>query len=338
MSKAQDRGVAVVSGGTAGVGRAVVARLVGRGYRVAVLARGAERLGELEAIYGERVRGYVCDVGQAEHVDAAAHEVERDLGPIAVWVNSAMLTSFSPFEQMTAAEFEAVVNTTFLGQVNGTRAALRAMSTAGRGRIVNVGSGLSYRGLPLQSAYCAAKHAINGFVSSVRSELLHQGSHITLSLVQLPAVNTPQFQWARNRMSHTPQPAPPIYQPDVAARAVMKAIDTGARELFVGRSVIEMVFANMFAPDLFDRMFAKRGYGMQQTDEPQAGERADNLTAPVDYPAVAEGHFSPEAERSGLVVDADVARKAAVVGGAGLFLALGWLLGAANSREHTRRD
>lgn len=326
MSKKVDQGVAVVSGGTAGVGRAVVARLVARGYKVAALARGAERLGALEAIYGDRVRGYVCDVAQAAHVDAAAHEVERELGPITVWVNSAMLTSFSPFAEMTQAEFEAVMNTTFLGQVNGTRAALRAMAAADRGRIVCVGSGLSYRGFPLQSAYCAAKHAINGFASSVRSELLHQGSGITLSLVQLPAINTPQFEWAQNRMPHTPQPAPPIYQPEVAARAVMQAIDSGARELFVGRSVLEMVFANMFVPDLFDRMFAKRGYEMQQTDQPQRVGRADNLEGPVDYPAVAEGHFAPEASRSALIVDADIARKAAMVGGAGLFMALGWLL------------
>ena len=303
--------IAVVTGGTAGVGRAVVDHLIARGYRVGALARGEERLEELQAIHGrDRLLGISCDVGDAGAVMQAAREVRDEFGPPTVWVNDAMLTSFSSFRQMPPEEFEAVVRTTFIGQVNGTRAALEVME---RGNIVNISSALSYRAIPMQSAYVASKHAVNGFTQAVRSELMHEGVPIALSLVQLPAVNTPQFDWARNRLEGHPQPAPPIYQPEVAARAVLKAIDEGSREVFVGAPVLKLVFANFMAPWLLDRKFARDGAKMQQIDRPDPN-RGGNIGAPVPMPSRAHGSFDGRARSSGLIVDADRTRMAAFLG------------------------
>ncbi|MBM2576029.1 SDR family NAD(P)-dependent oxidoreductase [Jannaschia sp. Os4] len=326
--------IAVVAGGSAGVGRAVVDMMLDRGWRVAVLARGKERLDEIEAQYGDRVWTRACDVAEWPQVEKAASDLVAHWGKPDVWVNSAMLTVISPFKDMTDAEFRRVTEGTYLGTVNGVRAALQHME---RGNVVNVGSALSYRGLPWQSAYVGAKHAVNGFTQSVRSELIRQGRPIEIGLVQLPAVNTPQFDWARNRMDNKPQPAEPIYQPEVAARGVMKAIDDDCREVLVGRAAVQLVFGNMLAPDYFDRMLAENGVEMQRSDQTDWG-RGDNLETPLsDYPSRAHGSFDHKAEVQGMAVDADATRKALAIGGAALLFGLGALVGRSAAPSPRRR-
>ena len=321
--------VAVVAGGTAGVGRAVAEMLLGRGYSVAVLARGEDRLETFEEAYPGRVLAIEADVAKHAEVDAAAEEVMAKWGRIDTWVNSAMLTAFSPFKEMGPDEFETIVDATFIGQVNGTRAALRHME---RGNIVCIGSGLSYRSVPMQSAYCASKHAINGFAQSVRSELIRENSGVHISLVQLPAINTPQFDWAKNRLENKPQPAPPIYQPEVAARAVLKAIDENSREIFVGGSVLELVFGNFVMPWFLDRQLASSGVEMQQSEQSDYS-REGNLDGPVDREGTAHGSYDGKARSSGLIVDADQTRGLAFVGIPLLAFAAGMLATAAMNRS-----
>ncbi|WP_386681360.1 SDR family oxidoreductase [Loktanella sp. R86503] len=330
MSSSKNK-VAIVIGGSAGVGRAVVDALRGRGYAVGVIARGRMRLDELEQI---GVATYGADAGDTGQLDAAADHLVDRLGRPDVWVNCAMATSFSAFKNTPAEDFDRIIRTTLMGQVNGTRAALRHMRG---GNIVNIGSGLSYRSVPLQSAYCAAKHAINGFTSSVRSELIAEGSPIGLSLVQLPAMNTPQFDWARSRLSRQPQPAPPIYTAQVAADAVMQAIDTNAREIFVGSSVLKLVFGQFLMPNYLDRRMSKDGISGQKSDRPAPGVEAGNLYDPVDYPASAAGSYSDRASDHGVIVDADRARKAAFIGVPLLALAAGALFGQLGRQSRARR-
>jgi short-subunit dehydrogenase len=242
-------------------------------------------------------------------VARAGAAIEEACGPVEVWVNTAMLTSFSPFTEMPAAEFDRIVETTLLGVVNGTRTALSLMQHRGRGRIVTAGSGLAYRSVPYQSAYCASKHGINGFMASIRSELIRSKSDITLSLVQLPALNTPQFSWARNRMDKRPQPAPPIFQPEVAGRAILRAVKEGGREYFVGRSVLKLIFGTMVLPDWLDRKMASAGADMQKSRMDEPGGRPDNLETPEpETTATARGVFNERAESSAVIVDADRAR------------------------------
>jgi len=297
--------------------------LIAEGHRVGVIARGQARLDEIAALHGDLVAVASADVGDAGALEAAVDTVLAGAKP-RIWVNCAMATSFSPFEQMEVDEFDRIVRTTFLGQVNGLRLALRHME---RGNIVNVGSCLGYRPVPGQSAYCAAKHAINGFTGAVRSELLRDKRPIALSLVQLPAINTPQFTWARNRLARMPQPAPPIFAPGVAARAVMKAMRSDAREILVGGSVLKLVFGDMLLPDYIDRKLADQGFEMQKSGTPEPGGRPDNLFAPVERPSGAAGDFSDKARDRGFIVDSDLARKA-VLGGIvpGAFL-IGLILG-----------
>ncbi|WP_308918099.1 SDR family oxidoreductase [Jannaschia sp. LMIT008] len=316
--------IALVTGGTAGVGRATVSALLDKEYRVAVLARGKDRLDEMQTQYGDRVWTRVCDVSKDSEVQEAADALVSYWGTPDVWVNNAMLTSVSPFDEVDEDEFRKITETTYYGHVNGCRAALRVMT---KGNIVNVGSGLSYRGLPYQAAYCGAKHAINGFSQSLRAELIHQGRPIEISLVQLPAINTPQFDWSRNRLDVKPQPAPPIFQPEVAAQAVMKAIEGDAREMLVGRSVLQLIFGNMLFPDVLDQQLGKQGVEMQRSEQKDWG-RADNIDGPLpDYPAKAHGSFDHKAEGSGIIVDADRTRKAVALTGAALLVAAGALAG-----------
>ena len=330
--------IAVVTGGTAGVGRATVDKLLARGHRVAVLARGQERLDELSRQYGDRIWTRSTDVADDAAVAAAADALASEWGAPSIWVNSVMLTSVSRFADVDEAEFRTITDATYLGTVNCCRHALRIMTA---GNIVNVGSGLSYRAIPLQAAYCGAKHAINGFTQALRSELIDEGRPIELSLVQLPAINTPQFDWARNRMPRKPQPAPPIFQPEVAAEGILKAIDEDAREVLVGRSVVQLVFGNMLFPDLLDRQLAKQGDEMQQSDAVDYG-RPDNLDGPLaDYPSKAHGSFDHKAEAKGISVDADRSRKAIALGGAALLVGLGVLAGRASAgrvRAAPRRE
>ena len=315
--------VAIVLGGTAGVGRAVVERLALEGYQVGVAARGADRVAALDGAFDGRVRAVTADVADAEGLEAAVGRLVADIGTPDVFINNAMATSFSPFEQMKADEFQRVVDVTFLGQVNGTRAALTHMN---KGKIICVGSGLSYRSVPMQSAYCAAKHAINGFVSSVRSELIRKKSDVTIHLVQLPAINTPQFDWARHRFRKAPQPAPPIFSPDVAAEAVLRVIGKGWREAFVGTSVLKLIFGNFVLPNWLDRKMASDGAEMQKSDEPDAPQ-SGNLFEPVQQKGSAEGSYSDRAKSDGLIIDGDLARKVVFFGGAAAIFFLGMIVG-----------
>ncbi|REK12680.1 MAG: SDR family NAD(P)-dependent oxidoreductase [Planctomycetota bacterium] len=290
----------VVTGASAGVGRAVARAFGQRGDRVALLARGQAGLegarADVEQLGGEALV-LPTDVAEASQVEAAAAEAEQRFGPIDVWINSAMVSVFSPAQEIQAEEFERVTRVTYLGCVNGTLTALRSMTPRDHGAIVQVGSALAYRGIPLQSAYCGAKHAIQGFTESVRCELLHDQSQVKLSVVHLPAVNTPQFDWVKCRLPHKPQPVPPIYQPEVAAEAIVWAADHYRREWRVGASTAVVIAGNKLAPGLGDRYLASTGYGSQQYDGDVEPDRQDNLFAPQDdvHDHGARGEFSDRA-------------------------------------------
>jgi NAD(P)-dependent dehydrogenase (short-subunit alcohol dehydrogenase family) len=320
--------VVVVTGASAGVGRATAVAFARRGAKVALLARGHEGL-EGAAKEVERAGGdplpIPTDVADAEAVEAAAGLAEDRLGPVDVWVNDAMVTLFAPLGEMTAAEFARATEVTYLGTVHGTMAALRRMRPRGRGAIVQVGSALSYRAIPLQSAYCGAKFAIRGFTDSVRTELEHERSGIRVTMVQLPALNTPQFDWCRTRMPGRAMPVPPIYQPEVAAEAIHWAAHHRRREVWVGGSTVATILANKVLPAALDRYLARTGYRAQQEDRPVAPERPDNLGAPVDehVDAGAHGRFDDRAhprsvqvwmtERRPWVMGGAIAAAAAVV-------------------------
>lgn len=292
----------VVTGASAGVGRACARAFAARGDTVVLLARGERGL---EAAAAEVRDGggtpevLEVDVADADAVAAAAERVEREIGPIDLWVNCAFATVFGPFDRVGMEEFKRVTEVTYLGYVHGTRAALRHMLERDRGVIVQVGSALAYRGVPLQSAYCGAKHAIQGFHESLRCELLHRRSRVRVTMVQLPAVNTPQFDWARNRMRRRPRPVPPIYEPEVAADAVVFAADhPRRREYWVGASTVKTLLAAKFAPGLLDRYLAREGYEAQQEGRSRDGE--GNLWEPVDDEGRefgARGRFGPRSRR-----------------------------------------
>jgi NAD(P)-dependent dehydrogenase (short-subunit alcohol dehydrogenase family) len=262
-----------------------VRRFARDGADVAVLARGRAGLGaavrEVEELGG---RALACQVDVADHaaVEAAAERIEAELGPIDVWVNNAMATILAPLSEIDPEEYRRSTEVTYLGSVWGTMAALRRMRPRDRGTIVQVGSALAYRGIPLQAPYCGAKHALQGFLESLRAELLHEGANVHVSMVQLPALNTPQFTWARTRMPREPQPVPPIFQPEVAAEAIVWAADHPRRELMVGWPTVKAIVGNTVAPGLADRYLAESGYGAQQTDRPLEPGRRDNLFEPAD--------------------------------------------------------
>jgi NAD(P)-dependent dehydrogenase (short-subunit alcohol dehydrogenase family) len=290
--------IAVVTGGTAGVGRATARAFARDGLHVAVIARGEDRLAatnaELEAL-GVKCIAISADVADASAVEAAADRVENELGPIDVWVNNAMATVFAPMSDVTPEEFRRATEVTYLGSVWGTMAALRRMRARDHGVIVQVGSALAYRGIPLQAPYCGAKHALQGFLESLRCELLHDQSNVRLTMVQLPAVNTPQFTWARGKLPRTPQPVPPIFQPEVAADAIVWAAHHPQREMMVGGPTVKAIVGNAIAPSFADRYLARNGFDAQQTDEPANG-RPDNLFAPVEGTQAAHGPFDAESK------------------------------------------
>ena len=276
----------VVTGATAGIGRATAIAFAGEGARVALLARGEEGLDgvarEVEAAGGQALPLSV-DVADADAVEQAAEQVENELGPIDVWVNVAFTSVFAPFHEVSAEEFRRVTEVSYLGFVYGTMSALKRMRARDRGTIVQVGSALAYRGIPLQSAYCGAKHAIQGFNESLRCELLHDRSNVHVTMVQMPAVNTPQFSWVLSRLPRHAQPVPPIYQPEVAARGVVYAAHhPKRREYWVGASTAGTLAANAVIPGLLDRYLARTGYQSQQTDEPRDPDRPVNLWKPAD--------------------------------------------------------
>lgn len=279
------RKTVVITGSSAGVGRATVRKFASGGYNVGLIARGR---GGLEAAaeevkrLGRQAVVVPCDVSDAKAVEQAAENVEESLGPIDVWVNDAMVSVFSPVKEMEAKEFERVTQVAYLGYVYGTLAALRRMLPRNRGSIVQVGSALSYRSIPLQSAYCAAKHAIVGFTDSLRSELLHDESNVHVTVVHLPAVNTPQFGWVKSRLPNRGQPVPPIFQPEVAADAVYWSAHHRRRELWVGGSTVKAILAQKFIPGLADWYLARTGYAAQQTDQPRDETRRHNLWEALD--------------------------------------------------------
>jgi len=305
VNRAKDSGrpeVVVVTGASAGVGRAVVREFARRGASIGLLARGKDGLEGARAEVlrlGGRALVLPTDVAVAEQVDDAARRVEDELGPIDVWVNDAMVTVFSPVKEMTAADFKRVTEVTYLGSVHGTLAALRRMLPRDRGTIVQVGSALAYRSIPLQSAYCAAKHAVVGFVDSLRTELIHDGSRVHVTVVHLPALNTPQFTWSKARLPNQPQPVPPIFQPEVAARAIYYAAHHRRREMWVGGPTVVAIAGQRVAPGIADRYLGKTGYAAQQTGRPISPERRNNLYEPIPGDHGAHGPFDARAaERS----------------------------------------
>ncbi len=283
--------IVVVTGASAGVGRATVEEFARQGYDVALLARDPTRLeaaaAGLRATYGVRALAIPTDVADAEAVEAAADRAETELGPIDVWVNVAMATVFAPVSKLTAAEIERGTRVTYLGQVHGMMAALARMRTRNAGTIVNVGSALAYRSVPLQSVYCGAKAAIRGFTDSLRSEIIHDKLAVHLTTVDLPAVNTPQFDWALNKMGMKAKPVAPIFEPEVPARAIFFAATHRRREVWVGFPTVKAILANRIAPGWIDRYLATAGYKGQLSDETLAHDAPANLfnAVPGDYGA-----------------------------------------------------
>jgi NADP-dependent 3-hydroxy acid dehydrogenase YdfG len=290
--------VVVVTGASAGAGRASARLFAKKGANVALIARGIDGLEaakrEVEAL-GRRALVLPTDVSDADAVENAAASAERELGPIAVWINAAMVSVFSPLLKMTSAEFKRVTDVTYLGYVYGTMAALRRMQTRNRGTIVQVGSALAYCSIPLQSAYCGAKHAVAGFTDSIRCELAHAKSKVKITAVHLPALNTPQFSWVKSRLPRKPQPVPPIFQPEVAAEAIVHAATHPRRELWVGGPTIGAIQAQKFFPGLLDLYLSKTAYDAQQYNGPADPNRPDNLWEPLPGDWGAHGEFDDRA-------------------------------------------
>ena len=320
--------VIVITGASAGVGRATVQAFARRGAQLGLIARGPDGLEaarkEVDQLGGSALV-FAIDVADAEKVEEAAARVEEAFGPIDIWVNNAMVSVFSPVKEMTAEEFHRVTEVTYLGVVYGTLSALKRMLPRDCGSIVQVGSALAYRGIPLQAAYCGAKHAIQGFTESLRCELLHDKSNVRVTMVQLPAMNTPQFSWVKSRLPRKPQPVPPIYQPEVAAEAIIYAAYQNRREMEVGIPTVVAVEGNKFFPGLMDRYLARTNYEAQQTDEPVEADRRDNLWSPVPGDHGAHGTFDDRASESSPQLWTNMNRRwLALAGGAlaGLILAI----------------
>jgi NAD(P)-dependent dehydrogenase (short-subunit alcohol dehydrogenase family) len=291
--------VVAVTGASSGVGRATAQAFARNGATVGLIARGEDALSataaEVQSLGGQPVV-LECDVADPQAVEAATGELEEH-GSIEVWVNNAMASVFAPTWEITAEEFRRVTEVTYLGVVHGTLCALSRMRPRDRGVIVQVGSALAYRGIPLQSPYCACKHAIQGFTESLRCELMHEGSGVRVTMVQLPALNTPQFDTVRTRLPRHPQPVPPIYQPELAARAIVTAARQPARrEWWVGASTALTLLGNALAPGFADRYLARTGFDSQQTDEPVQPGRPDNLFAPLPGARSAHGDFDAQAK------------------------------------------
>jgi NAD(P)-dependent dehydrogenase (short-subunit alcohol dehydrogenase family) len=296
--------VVVITGASAGVGRATAREFARHGASVALLARGRDGLQaarrEVHEL-GGRALVLPTDVADAQQVEAAAEETEKKLGPIDIWVNNAMASVFSPIKKMTPEDYKRVTEVTYLGYVYGTLAALKRMLPRDRGAIVHVGSALAYRSIPLQSAYCASKHAVLGFFASLRTELMHDHSHVHTTMVQMPALNTPQFGWVKSRLPHKAQPVPPIYQPEVAARAIYYAAHhPERREYYPAWSSVKAIFGNKLVPSIGDRYLARTGYDSQQHDGPDDPDRPNNLWEPVSGDHGAHGQFDDRSSNHSL--------------------------------------
>lgn len=294
----ENKGVVVVTGASAGLGRSIAREFAREGYDVALLARGEDGLKgakkEVEEM-GRRAVYFTVDVADASAVERAAEETEKQLGPITVWVNNAMNSVFSPVKEMEAEEYKRVTEVTYLGQVYGTLSALKRMLPRDKGVIVLVGSALAYRGIPLQSAYCGSKHAIQGFFDSLRSELLHDKSKVRATMVQLPAMNTTQFKFVKTRLPNKPKPMGKIYQPEVAAKAIVYAAENDRREVYVGYPTVQAIVGDKIAPEVGDWVLAKTGIKGQQTDIPEDPNRPNNLWEPIPGDHGAHGTFDAEA-------------------------------------------
>jgi NAD(P)-dependent dehydrogenase (short-subunit alcohol dehydrogenase family) len=300
MSQTGPAGKAVViTGASSGVGRACARAFAREGARIALIARNRDALAaacqEVRDV-GSEALALPLDVADASAVDEAAGFVVQHFGAIDVWINCAMVTVFAPVADMTADEYRRVTEVTYLGYVYGTMAALRHMRQRNSGTIIQIGSALTFRSIPLQSAYCAAKAAIRGFTDSLRSELCHDGSNIRVSMLHLPAVNTPQFVVQRNKLPRQAQPVPPIYTPELIAEAVVWAADHAPRDLVIGGSTLKAILGQMIAPGLLDRYLASTAYKGQQTDEPNDPERPDNLFEPVPGDHGAQGLYGDSAK------------------------------------------
>ena len=309
--------VVVVTGASAGLGRAIVREFAAHGAHIGLIARGVDGLEGARrevAEAGGRALVLPCDVADPKAVEEAAQRVERELGPIDVWVNNAMLGALCQFQDMTPEEFRRITEVTYLGQVWGTMAALKRMLARDRGVIVSVGSALAYRSIPLQSAYCGAKHAIRGFMDSIRSELIHNQSQVKLSAVHMPALNTTQFGWVLNRMARRPQPVPPIFQPEVGARAVYYAAHHPRREFYVGRSSVMAIEGNKVAPEILDEYLARTGYDSQQYGGAPDPARRDNLWAPIPGDHGAHGDFDERASGHSVQLWLNTHRKWVAIG------------------------
>ncbi|MGE0600408.1 MAG: SDR family oxidoreductase [Dehalococcoidia bacterium] len=295
----ESRPVVVVTGGSAGVGRATARAFAEKGASVAILARGQAGLDaavkEIDAAGEGECAGFQVDVSDYDAVRDAAGRIEETLGPIDIWVNNAMVSVFSPVKEMQPSEYRRVTEVNYLGYVHGTLVALELMTPRDRGTIIQVGSALSYRGIPLQSAYCATKHAIQGFNDSLRAELRHDRSNIRVSSVDLPGLNTPQFLWSKSRMPFRAQPVPPIYEPEVAARAILWLSTHHERELNVGWPTVVTKLGNVIAPGLLDRYLGRTGYDSQMTDEVEPLDRASNLWEPLEQDFGTRGPFTQRA-------------------------------------------
>ncbi len=339
MSRLEGQVIAI-TGASAGLGRATVRAFANRGCSIGLIARGTDGLdaaaGEVRQA-GGMAAAAAADVANADEVERAAEQIERKLGPIDVWINSAMATVYAPLAEIAPDEYRRATEVTYLGTVYGTMAALKRMRRRNRGTIVQVGSALSYRAIPLQAPYCGAKFAIRGFTDSLRSELLHERSNIHVTMVQMPALNTPQFDWGRNKLPMRPQPVPPIYQPEAAAEAIVYAATARRREVWVGGSTFKAILANKVVPGFLDRYLARSGYTGQYSAERARPDAPDNLFKPIEGDFGAHGRFDREALAS-LDMRTPVLAPWFIAGGAliGVLYALfaGQLAGAPWNRRH----
>ncbi len=335
--------VVVITGASAGLGRAIAQEFGRRGAQVGLIARGIDGLNaarcEIENAGGQAIV-LPLDVADSKAVEQAAATVEDQFGAIDTWINDAMVSVFSPVKEMQADEYKRVTEVTYLGFVYGTLAALKRMLPRDRGTIVQVGSALAYRSIPLQSAYCAAKHAISGFTDSLRCELIHDRSNVRVTMVHMPALNTPQFGWVKSRLQYKAQPVPPIFQPEVGARAVYWAAHHNRRELYVGMSTVEAIVGNKVAPGLLDRYLARTGFDSQQTSEPENPNRPNNLWQALPGDHGAHGTFDARARSKSWELRASLNRlwlgSGFTVGALVAFLA-GWKTGRRRRSSSLKR-